>query len=440
MPNGALSRPGAFRRRVARQLTLIVLGFVALGALSGVLIAAMGRRVRHITAETAPDLSNLSSLAATDLDVSLAVSSPRPVADPGRRERLLRDAARLEALSAELASSEHPNAVAAQRSVASAIRTWLSAGPEQEAALRESLRSALGAASQPTEEALAAEVSQAVQDDRAARQTLAWLAVGCVLSVALAALAASRLLNTLLEALEEFERTQMLRRAEAESRAAELDRFASTVAHDLRGPLTSVSLALQLAARELRTPRLRAAVETGQRTIRRLDEMIQELLCFARSGGQPDPGAHANVAEVLAQLDQELQPRAEAQHAHLHVKRADPMEVAMGPSALRSVIANLVENAIKYLGASPTREVEVDAAATPDAVEIHVVDTGQGIPPDKLEEIFRPFRRATQAGSGFGLGLATVKRLVEAYGGRVRVESEVDKGSVFTVLLPRAHG
>ena len=436
MGNGGLFSSGTLRRRVARLLTLIIVGFVGLGSISGVLVAAMGRRIRRITAETAPQLRSLSSLATADLDVALTVSALEPSGDGPRRERLLNDAARIDASCAELAAvPEHRAAVAAQREVARSVRTQLEGSPGGAQPLRDALR----AAGPPTEDAIASEVAQAVTDDRAARQTLALVGVGCVLSVALAALAAARLLKTMLAAIEEFEWTETQRRVEAETLARELDRFASTVAHDLRGPMASLSLSLQLTQRELSPSSSRKALQNGQRSIMRLDRMIEELLRFARSSGRPEPDAHSNVAEALSQLAVELQPRAEAQQARLHVVSSAAVEVAMGPSALRSVIANLIENALKYLGPASTRQVEVDAVANAEMVEIHVADTGQGIPSEKLEDIFRPFQRATGEASGFGLGLATVKRLVEAHGGQVRVESEVHKGSVFTVLLPRAH-
>jgi two-component system phosphate regulon sensor histidine kinase PhoR len=108
---------------------------------------------------------------------------------------------------------------------------------------------------------------------------------------------------------------------------------------------------------------------------------------------------------------------------------------------LRQIVLDLVDNAVKYTPAGGT--VRLTAADKGDAVEISVADTGVGIPAAETERVFEPFYRVTttmtQRGQpSSGLGLALVKRLVEAQGGTVRLESSEGAGTTFTVALPRA--
>jgi signal transduction histidine kinase len=109
---------------------------------------------------------------------------------------------------------------------------------------------------------------------------------------------------------------------------------------------------------------------------------------------------------------------------------------------LRVIVRNLVENAVKY---SPGGTVTMDSKwnEASDLVEISVRDTGRGIPQSDLQAIFEAFRRGSDADkngtAGVGLGLYVVHRLVDLLGGKVDVESEVGKGSVFTITVPRVY-
>ena len=111
--------------------------------------------------------------------------------------------------------------------------------------------------------------------------------------------------------------------------------------------------------------------------------------------------------------------------------------VRADPDKLRQVVAQLVENAVKYSPAGAV--VRVEARARPDAVEITVVDEGSGIPDSELERIFDKFYRASETQPGTGLGLFIAQGLVSAMGGRIWVRSEEGGGSRFTFALPVAN-
>jgi signal transduction histidine kinase len=164
---------------------------------------------------------------------------------------------------------------------------------------------------------------------------------------------------------------------------------------------------------------------------------IQELLSFARSGAKPDPGAAAPVHEVFRQVQQDLSAEVEQTNVELLVESPPEIHAAIASEALRAIVANLADNAVKHMPADgPNRRVQLSARQVAQEVRISVRDTGTGIAPEALPHVFDPFYRATSRSGGFGIGLKTVRRLVDAHRGRIEVESELGRGSVFTVTLP----
>lgn len=229
---------------------------------------------------------------------------------------------------------------------------------------------------------------------------------------------------------------------EGEARLAELDAFAARVAHDLKGPLSPILIGLSVLRRHLGETASEAVLGSLRRSetaVERMTALIDGLLAFARAGSAPS-GATASLDDVVASLATTTQPLVESERARLAFEVAPGLAVRADPGVLASIVQNLVRNALGYLGDSPERSVVV--RAWPDeakrAVVIEVRDTGPGIPADVQRRIFRPFERGTTSVPGHGLGLATVKRLAEAHGGAVWLESLVGAGSTFRVRLPRA--
>jgi signal transduction histidine kinase len=232
-----------------------------------------------------------------------------------------------------------------------------------------------------------------------------------------------------------LERHRML---EAE-RASELEQFAGRVAHDILSPLSTVGLALELARRPGHDSERARFVDRGTKALNRVKRMVNGLLDFARAGACPDPDAESDVAEVMADLAEELAPTAEAAGATLAMMPGPPSIVACNPGVLTSLIANLTRNAIKYIGDGPVRHVAVRAIDRGDLVRVEVEDTGPGLPPGFEHRAFDAYSRSrTTMQPGIGLGLATVKRLAEVHGGRVGVRSIAGKGCTFWFELPKA--
>lgn len=225
-------------------------------------------------------------------------------------------------------------------------------------------------------------------------------------------------------------------------RNAELEAFAGRVAHDLRDPLGAI--ALQVLAVTRRHPfesALTSHFNAIDRQLERMNQVIEALLEFARAGAVPATDARANLTEVLNAVLAGIRPRLETIKVELTVTPVPALQIACTPGALSSVLANLLGNAAKFVveGSELPRRIAVRVSEEAYTAHFEIEDNGPGIPQEAEQRIFEPFRRLnTTRQSGFGLGLATVKKIVEAYHGQLGVRSRPAKGSVFWFELPKA--
>ena len=225
-----------------------------------------------------------------------------------------------------------------------------------------------------------------------------------------------------------------------ESRATELESFAARAAHDILNPVSATQMSLALAAkRDIEDARTRELIERALRNLQRVRTIIEGLLQFARAGARPTPGVVADVRTVIEDVTTGVRPAAERAAIDVRVEDIPHSQVACSVGVLTSVIANLVQNAMKYMGDRAERRITVRAVDRGGFVHVELEDTGPGIPPEAVDKIFLPYVRGPTLGKeGLGLGLATVKRLCEAHGGRVGVRSVVGQGSIFWIELPRS--
>lgn len=249
------------------------------------------------------------------------------------------------------------------------------------------------------------------------------------------------LLSVLFSAISAYAVARLFRRfAElAEERIGELEHFAARVAHDLRGPLGTAALAVEVAKRADGTSAL-PVLERATRTLQRAGTLVDGLLLFAMASKGPTEQRSADVNDVLEGIVEDL--RANAEERGIEVRLTMPethVRAACAPGVLVSLASNLLGNALKYMGEATLRRVEVNARAGARAVRVEVRDTGPGVPPELQPRIFDPHvRGASTTIPGLGLGLATVRHLAEAHGGAVGVESTPGAGSLFWFELPCA--
>ncbi len=219
---------------------------------------------------------------------------------------------------------------------------------------------------------------------------------------------------------------------------AELELFSDRVAHDILGPLTPVSFALQEASRGATEP-LRGFLDRGKRSLKVVIQIVNGLHAFARSYAEPNASAHSEARSVIENVIAEAMHDADAADVQLEIGTMSDVIVACDEGVLASIVSNLVRNGIRYMGSRTVRRVTVHVRADGSRVRIIVEDTGPGLPPGFEDRAFLPYSRPLEEKrSGLGLGLATVKRLAERVGGSVRVDSTA-KGCTFAVVLPIWH-
>jgi PAS domain S-box-containing protein len=227
----------------------------------------------------------------------------------------------------------------------------------------------------------------------------------------------------------------------------ELDRmktdFVNMVAHELRSPLVSVRQLQTVLLEGMVGPLQQKQEDFVRRGVRKIDsllELINDLLSVARLEGgrlvqQP---VRVDVSEVIKEMIGLFEPRAKEQSIDLTCSCECPLPVHADPANVEKIMNNLISNAVNY---SPGGgRVSVTARATGGFVEITVSDTGVGIPREELPKIFDKFYRVkhpkTRHVTGTGLGLSLVKAIVDGCGGKIEVESVLDHGTTFRVLLP----
>jgi PAS domain S-box-containing protein len=225
------------------------------------------------------------------------------------------------------------------------------------------------------------------------------------------------------------------------------DEFISICSHELKTPVTSMKLQFQLAAKQLAKgdPSAYAAEMVQKRTrianeqLTRMAHLIEEMLDVSRiSAGQLQLTQEAVDLNALAEeVVERFKEQFEESNTSLRFSANSQLGAVYGDRyRLEQVLSNLLGNALKYGAGKP---VAVSLAAENGLLRLTVADAGIGIAPENLERIFGRFERAVPYTNitGLGLGLFISRRIVEAHGGRIWVESSAGQGATFVVELPR---
>jgi signal transduction histidine kinase len=260
-------------------------------------------------------------------------------------------------------------------------------------------------------------------------------------------------------AREELQRANEVLEQKVVNRTAELERlnrkleseihdkneFIRAISHDLGAPLRNINgitSVLLLKYRQQLNEDTLTKLQRISANAKVQAELISDLLELSRIRSRPAKRELVDLNELLAQLRENLAFDLEKARIELIVQPDLPVIIAER-TRMRQVIQNLLDNAIKYMLDATTREIRVSCETQEHWWHLSVSDTGCGIAQQDLPHVFDLFRRATHSGShlvqGRGVGLSTVKTIVEHYGGRIWVQSTLGQGSTFHITLDRRH-
>ena len=228
---------------------------------------------------------------------------------------------------------------------------------------------------------------------------------------------------------------QERKRLQAEN--TELATLAGGLAHEIRNPLSTIGMNLELLADELenddsqKARRMIRRIGNLQGECRNLEEILNAFLQFARAGELHLSDGNLNI--IVSDYIDFLEPQANSMEVELRPHLDSDLPIVMlDKSLMRQALVNLCRNAIEAMPDGGS--IDLLTRTRDGDVVLEVIDTGKGMDEKTRSQMFQAFFSTRSGGSG--LGLATVRRIVEAHHGRISCESEVGKGTRFTITLP----
>src|SRR5262245_24554131 len=234
----------------------------------------------------------------------------------------------------------------------------------------------------------------------------------------------------------EAERERLL--AEQEARNAEMERFTYTVSHDLKSPLITIRGFLGLLEQDAiqgNVERMQTDITYIHTAAATMQRLLDELLELSRIGRVVHPLTEIPLSALAHEAVTLVGGQIAARGVQVHIVPDLPVVVGDRPRLLE-VLQNLVDNAVKFMGAQPHPRIEIGMRQDEKHTVYYVQDNGVGIDPRYHEKVFGLFERLEPEGDGTGIGLALVKRIIEVHGGRIWVESAGQGcGSTFCFTL-----
>ena len=224
---------------------------------------------------------------------------------------------------------------------------------------------------------------------------------------------------------------EQLRRQEKLSAMGEL---ASSVAHEIRNPLNSISMTVQRFSKDFEPKEYqeeyRSLVKMMNEEVNRVSKIIQQFLQFARPP-KLNPSI-VRIEDFVQDVLSVVKSEAQAQSITLKSEIGFRGSILIDREQMKQVLLNVIQNAFHAI--RDHGEVRITAKRANDHLQLSVSDTGSGIPPELLPKVFNLYFTTKQDGTGMGLSMAN--QIVTEHGGRIDVESEIGKGTTFTIVLP----
>lgn len=226
---------------------------------------------------------------------------------------------------------------------------------------------------------------------------------------------------------------------ELEATNAELERFAYSVSHDLKSPLITIRTFLGFVGEEVakgKTQELKPDLDRIDRAAEKMGQLLDDILELSRAGRMFNPPLEVRVEDLVHEALELLSGRLRQHELDIQIAPDLPVLYVDRPRILE-VFQNLIENSVKYMGDQKHPRIEVGSRKDGEETVLFVRDNGRGIDPAHHDKVFHLFNKLDPQSEGTGIGLALVKRIVEAHGGRIWLESEgVGRGSTFCFTLP----
>lgn len=235
----------------------------------------------------------------------------------------------------------------------------------------------------------------------------------------------------------------VMNQIQVEERNKDLNEFTYMISHDLKAPILTISGMLGILEEEetiKREPHLSEPIAYIRKATKRLQDLVSGVLELARISATERVLEPVSLKEVLSEVLDEH--RLQIERSAAQVTAVEELPIVLGnKTQLYQIFSNLVGNAIKYRTDDRPLIISIgsERASSRRKASIVVSDNGRGISAEKIDTIFKPFNRAgEEAIEGTGVGLASVKKLVEKLGGSIKVESDVSSGTSFTIELRKA--
>ena len=216
--------------------------------------------------------------------------------------------------------------------------------------------------------------------------------------------------------------------------------MAAGIAHELNNPIMGMLNYVQYCLRHTADDnKIHPVLLDTEKEIRRCIDIVNNLLTFSYPGKDNEESKEkANPAAIIERVLKLLSYKISKNHVTVIKKYVEHIPaVFMNENKIQQVFLNLINNALDALKDRDRKEIHIEIDTVGNSLRVTVADTGCGIQPENLGKIFDPFFTTREVGKGTGLGLSVAQSIIQEHGGKITCESEVARGAVFTIFLPK---